>query len=156
MILSTCSPLWNALKSSLITFPTPVLSVYIKDKHQILSCSNPSTWQSESYSQTVNWMMSCPCSVPSLQWFSNVLKKKPYKEYFVDSSPKPNFHSFLVPPSASHSSVISSFFPCSTACSSVFYYNKSSSLTSFPSLSLFFLLNDGLHTPVAVFPPLTT
>lgn len=94
---------------------TPVLSVYIKDKHQILSCSNPSTWQSESCSQTVNWMMSCPCSVPSLQWFSNVLKKKPCKEYFVDSCPKPNFHSFLVPPSASHSSVISSFFPCSTA-----------------------------------------
>lgn len=66
MILLICSPLWHALKSSLTAFLNSGLAVCIKDKHQVLSCSHPSSIrQSESYSQNVNWIMSLPCSVSS-------------------------------------------------------------------------------------------
>lgn len=130
MILLICSPLWHALKSSLTAFLNSGLAVCIKDKHQVLSCSHPSSIrQSESYSQNVNWIMSLPCSVSSSGF--PMFFRKNLQGLFCGLIPKARLPPrSLVPAPESHSSIISSLFPCATRCSSLFYCNISSSVTS--------------------------
>lgn len=102
----------------------------IKEKHQILSCSNLSSiWQSESQSLNVNWIMSLPCSIFS-GGFPMYFGKK-LQGVFRGLIPKARLPPCsLVPPPGSHSSILSSLFPCAITCSSFSYCNQGSFLTS--------------------------
>lgn len=106
------------------------VGMYIKDKRQILSCSHPSSIrQSESYSQNANWIMSLPCSVSSVVFQGS--SEKNLQGLFCGLIPKSRLpRCSLVPAPESHSSIISSLFPCATRCSSLFCCNISSSVTS--------------------------
>lgn len=110
-ILPTCSPLWHTLKSSLTAFPTLGLAMCIKDKHQILSCSNPSSiWQSVIFSK---------CELDYVTSLLNIVQctsEKTYKAYFVDLSPKLDFYPVpscllqnLTPPSFPHFSLVQQY-----------------------------------------------
>lgn len=99
-------PPWNARKGSLIIVPEPVLGMYIKDKCQVSPCPSPSsTKQSEWYSQTVKWIMSLPCSIPSSGFPMHLGKNLQGIDCgFISEAALPSH--FLTPPSEALPSVI--------------------------------------------------